>query len=1276
MSKTDSKNKSPVIVSESLLSQNYQSLLWTSWLTALNDNVFRWVAIGIGRDFFDPKDQNYVLMAGTAVFLLPWILLAGPAGYLADRFRKRNVIVVCKVIEVIVMAVGAFAIYIENFPLLITMVGLMGAQSALFAPAKIGTIPEMMGPDRISNANGFMNLASLSATILGVVVAGVICDSTGFKGTETHTWLPAAILVGVAVAGVVVSLPMKAYQAQNPRLRFSFNLFGRLIQDQKQLYKNGPLFRVAVGIVIFWSIALLGQLNVDQFAEESGKLIESHRTPLLVSLVLGVGFGSVLAGFMSAGRIELGMVPWGAMGIVAFCVALFFTPPDFIDSSGLNGRLVFACTALACLGISAGFFNIPLVAYIQHKSPTESRGAILAALNCLTFAGMMVTALLYYGLRAPVRNGAFENIPEKYRLESLNSEQQKQVAQKLIDFDQLDKKDTGRFANEIEDEPIRNVVTSIIVWNELKEGPGDSGLEMKQYIERFEYYESRRAAKAAFVQTEPQPLFTSRQVFLVMGLFAVPLFAYSAYRLRHAMARFFMWRLAKILYRIEVKGIENIPENGGAVLVCNHVSWLDGALMLMMTSRTTRMLAWAGNFKSPFMRWVAHFTRTILMTTGPKSIQSALAQSRKALGRGELVGIFPEGGLSRTGGLQTFKPGLMRVLEKTPVPIVPVYIDEMFGGNLTFANDKSIFRIPSKLRRQITINIGKPFERPEKMFFVRQKVQQLGAEAVDERQSPFLSPVQKFIRSAKRRRGQLKVGCSTNQQANGGSLLMRALILRRLLSNHILDDLNAEKNVGVLIPPSFGGVATNLALALDRRVAVNLNYTVSSEILNECIKQAGIKRVLTSKKIWEKFDYELDAEIVFLDDLREKVTTFDKIAGAIGSYVTPAGMLEKSLGLNQVDPNEVLTIIFTSGSTGNPKGVLLTHKNVATNVDAIEQVVNLTSNDVIVGVLPFFHSFGYTVTLWGSMGLDLAGIYHFNPLDAKQVGKLTRKYGGTVILGTPTFLRTYVRRVDKEDFKTLDTVVAGAEKLPKELCDAFERKFGIRPVEGYGATELSPLVSVNVPPSRTRKNFQVDCKEGTVGRPIPNVAAKVTDLDDDSSELGPNESGMLWITGPNVMRGYLNKPEATAEVVQDGWYKTGDVALIDDDGFIQITGRISRFSKIGGEMVPHVKVEEILNAIVGEDVDDDGEIDEMKMAVTSVPDAKKGERLIVLHTEIKQAIDDLRKRLSEEGLPNIFIPSADSFIQIEELPMLGTGKLDLKKLKMTAEELVSASTSK
>jgi acyl-[acyl-carrier-protein]-phospholipid O-acyltransferase/long-chain-fatty-acid--[acyl-carrier-protein] ligase len=344
---------------------------------------------------------------------------------------------------------------------------------------------------------------------------------------------------------------------------------------------------------------------------------------------------------------------------------------------------------------------------------------------------------------------------------------------------------------------------------------------------------------------------------------------------------------------------------------------------------------------------------------------------------------------------------------------------------------------------------------------------------------------------------------------------------------------------------------------------------------------------------------------------------------------------------------------------------MLSQANVGSNIESFGELLNLQPSDVLIGILPFFHSFGYTVTLWTALSLDPMVAYHYTPLEPKQVGQLCRRYGGTILVATPTFLRSYTRRCEPEDFATLDAVITGAEKLPPTLADEFEAKFGIRPLEGYGTTELSPVVSCNVPESRRRDPHQTIIKEGSVGRPIPGVFAKVVDLD-TGEDLGCNRSGMLLVSGPNVMLGYMHREDLTDEVMRDGWYVTGDVSTIDEDGFITITGRQSRFSKIGGEMVPHIGVEESIIKVLGM------EDDELpRVAVSAVADLRKGERLIILHTGLNISPEQVCRRLIDEALPPLWIPSPDSFYQVPQIPVLGTGKLDLKRLKELAEELAT-----
>jgi acyl-[acyl-carrier-protein]-phospholipid O-acyltransferase/long-chain-fatty-acid--[acyl-carrier-protein] ligase len=530
--------------------------------------------------------------------------------------------------------------------------------------------------------------------------------------------------------------------------------------------------------------------------------------------------------------------------------------------------------------------------------------------------------------------------------------------------------------------------------------------------------------------------------------------------------------------------------------------------------------------------------------------------------------------------------------------------------------------------------------------------------------APRLLPTRRFLRRCRLDRKRLKMADSLGREVNGGKLLIGALLFRRLLERHVLTP--DETNVGVLLPPSVAGAVVNAAVAVSRRVTVNLNYSLTEEQVNYCIKQAGVRHVLTSRAFLAKRPMTLNAEVVFVEDLREKATKFDLGWATFWAVVAPMPLLEKRLGLTDVAPDDLLTIIFTSGSTGEPKGVMLSQKNIASNINAVEDMIRLKPDEMVLGALPFFHSFGYTITLWWPLTLASGVVYHFNPMDARIIGDLCRKYRCTTLMGTPTFLRGYIKRCTREQFASLDLVLIGAEKLPMDLAAAFEEKFGFEPYEGYGTTELSPLAAVNVPEHRAVSPDRAGVRRGTVGRPVPGVRVKTVDPE-TLADRPQGESGLLFVTGDNVMAGYLGQPEKTAEVIRDGWYNTGDVAVVEDGGFIRITGRESRFSKIGGEMVPHIGIEESLVRLCA-CTEDDGEL---PLCVTAVPDEKKGERLVVLHRTLSKPIEQLLREFGETGVPNLWIPDRLSFFEIEAVPVLASGKLDLRRIKEIAVERTS-----
>jgi acyl-[acyl-carrier-protein]-phospholipid O-acyltransferase/long-chain-fatty-acid--[acyl-carrier-protein] ligase len=433
-----------------------------------------------------------------------------------------------------------------------------------------------------------------------------------------------------------------------------------------------------------------------------------------------------------------------------------------------------------------------------------------------------------------------------------------------------------------------------------------------------------------------------------------------------------------------------------------------------------------------------------------------------------------------------------------------------------------------------------------------------------------------------------------------------------------------------------------------------LNYTSSPEIVSACLAMAEISRVVPSRACLDKLGWKPSGELILLEDA--KPSALDLARGAL---VLIPGLHRLLFPRAAASLDSVATVLFTSGSTGIPKGVELTHANILSNFEAVAQVYQVGSDDRILGVLPFFHAMGLTVTFWMPLAAGVGAVYHYNPLDAKRVGELAGEHAATLLIGTPTFLLAYVRRVEAAQFKSLRVVVAGAEKLREEVAKAFEEKFGVTPMEGYGATELSPVAAVNIPDVRWPGVSQKGSKPGSVGQPVPGVLMKVVDPE-SGRELPPGESGLLLVKGPNVMKGYLGESELTREVLRDGFYVSGDIAAIDEDGFVTITDRLSRFSKIAGEMVPHIRVEETLQALAG--------AVEQTFVVTAVPDAKRGEKLVVLHTDYPD-LEGLLRKLRASDLPKLWVPSLDAFHKVEKFPLLGSGKLDLAALKAAARRL-------
>jgi acyl-[acyl-carrier-protein]-phospholipid O-acyltransferase/long-chain-fatty-acid--[acyl-carrier-protein] ligase len=756
---------------------------------------------------------------------------------------------------------------------------------------------------------------------------------------------------------------------------------------------------------------------------------------------------------------------------------------------------------------------------------------------------------------------------------------------------------------------------------------------------------------------------TAQGCFVVNGLMTAILATAAFMVLPDFIVRFMNLILTRIIYRLRTIGLENIPVTGPALLVSNHVTWSDALIISATQQRRIRFIMERSIYRNRWLNPLFRLMRVIPISANdsPHQLEAALQTAKHALDDGALVCVFPEQRLTRNGNLLRFKSGIEHILKGTNHPLIPVYIGGGWGSVLSHYHGRLMTRMPTR-RVHITVVIGTPLPADTTSYAARLAVSELSQDYFDTMKDRTRSLPFQFIKTARRRFTKPAMADTTGKHLSFGKTLITSIIL----GNEIKRITGGQDKIGALLPSTVGGALVNIAIPMIGKIPVNLNFTASADAFTSSIAQCGIKTIITARPFVEKIAAKCPVpdNAIYIEDLLEGISHGAKIRALLKALFFPARMLYPS---RHISPDDPATIIFSSGSTGEPKGIMLSHHNILSNIDAFDMVLRFGKADRVCGVLPFFHSFGFTVTLWAPLVTGVQVCYHPNPIDGAVIANLVRDNQLTLLFATPTFLLTYMSKAKETDFSSLRLVVTGAEKLKKKLADRFESRFGIRPLEGYGATELSPAVAFNVADVTIGGIKQTGVKVDSVGHPLPGVTAKVVHPD-SCEELGENEEGLLLIKGPNVMRGYLGNPEKTSEVLNGGWYNTGDIARIDSDGFIYLVDRLMRYSKIAGEMVPHLAVEEVLL----QGLEAVGQI----VYVTAAPDERKGEQLVVLYTAEAGDADQLYDLVKQSTLPNLWHPRKDNYFQIDEMPALGSGKLDMKQLKTIATEQVDGKGKK
>ena len=924
--------------------RGFWSLVITQFQGAFNENGLKNLVVFLilGMVMQKADRDKLVLVVGT-LFSVPFILFSMTGGFLADRYSKRTVTIGTKVLEMAVMLLAIAGLGWQNLNVEMAAVFLASTQAALFGPSKYGLLPELLPESLLSWGNGVLELGTFLAVIGGGVSGAFLADFF-----QSHQGWSGLIFLGLSCIGLVFSLGITKVPAADPTKKFRANPIGDLWVQGQLIRKDRVLWLAVLGNTYFWFLGALLTANIVFYGSDVLHISSTRTGILQAAVAIGIGLGSLTAGYLSSGKVEYGLIPLGSVGMTVFGILLAGSHLSFAGVLAL----------LAALGFAAGFFAVPVNALIQHRPDEKDKGGVIAAANLLSFVGIGAAAGIYYV---------------------------------------------------------------------------------------FPHY------------THLSP----PHIFLSASLMTVAATVYVLYLLPDALLRLLLWIATHTLYRIHLQGRENVPAKGGALLVPNHVSMVDAVLLIASIDRPIRFLMFQGSYDHPLVKPFAKIMGVIPISSQlrPREMIQSLRMATQALKDGEVVCIFPEGQMTRIGQMLPFRRGMERIVKGVEVPIIPVNLGGVWGSIFSFERGRFLWKLPHRIPYPVTVTFGKPMPTETSAQEVRQAVQELGAEAYKFRKRYMRTLHRSFVHTARRHPFRFAMADGRTPKVTFGKALTSTVFLaRRLRSVWVEQDM-----VGLLLPPSVPGALINLAALLMGKVPVNLNYTASNEVLASCAKQCELKTVITSKAFLERVHLQVPAQAILLEDLADKPGFVERLTAALISWFLPVGLIEKSLGVSRkTGLDDMATIIFSSGSTGDPKGVMLTHYNIASNVEQLNQVFMLGKGDKILGILPFFHSFGFTGTLCLPTTIGMGVVYHPSPLEARAIGALVSQYSVTFLLATPTFLQAYIRRCEPEDFGSLQYVMAGAEKLPERTSVAFEdSRSGVRSACSAGIATIGIRTSLS-----------------------------------------------------------------------------------------------------------------------------------------------------------------------------------------------------------------------
>jgi acyl-[acyl-carrier-protein]-phospholipid O-acyltransferase / long-chain-fatty-acid--[acyl-carrier-protein] ligase len=1107
--------------------RRFAPLFWCQFFAAFGDNFLKTALVFVILFTVSGANSEALITLAGATLIFPFFFLSGLGGELADRYDKAWVAQRIKLTEIGAAAIAVAGFGFHSLILLFFAVFLFGTLASLFGPIKYGILPDHLARAELTGGNALIEGGTFLAILLGTITAGIAAN--GNSNPIHFAWL----MIFTALASWVSSLFIPKTGEGAPDLAINRNILvstGSLI---KQVRADPRLWWGALVVSWFWLVGALVLSLLPPLVTIDIGGSEQLITVFLTIFSIAVAVGSGLAAWLAAGRIVILPTLVAAVLLGLFSIDLGWTASGFLHAPNPPSIGAFfdaphgihIAIDLAGLAMAGGLFVVPTFAAVQAWAGADRRARVVAAVNVLNAAFMVVGALVL----ALLQKLGF-GVPMLFALIG-----------------------------------VANLLVAI-----------------------------------AIGRTMPANWMSD-----------------------------FLSIVFRAFYSLEVKGLENVDKAGhNAIIALNHVSFLDPPLAASILPKRPVFAIDVAMSKQWWIQPFLKFVRTMALDPlKPMAMRSLI----NAVRDGNMMVIFPEGRITVTGSLMKVYDGVALIADKADAMVVPVRID---GPEVTMFSRLKRTQVRRRLFPKIKVTVLEPLKLhidPE--LKGRRRRQVAGAELysimsdmIFRTTSTDRTVIQAVIDAAKMHGSSwLAVEDPVSGRMSYKKLLLSTAILGAKLMPLALEG----RAIGVMLPTSNGAVVTLLAVMSAGRVPAMINFTAgSANILSAC-RAADLDTILTSRAFVEKgrldnlvAQIEKQVRIVYLEDIRPTIGLFDKIRGA----------LHWNKPLVSRKPDDWAVIMFTSGSEGSPKGVVLSHRNMLSNVAQAAARIDFGREDKLFNVLPVFHSFGLTA---GTVLPLVSGvpIYLYpSPLHYRTVPELVYGVCATVLFGTDTFLNGYARVANPYDFRSLRYVVAGAEPVKESTRQIYLEKFGLRVLEGYGVTECSPVMALNTPMFN---------KFGTVGRLLPGMTARLEKVE------GVEEGGRLYVKGPNVMLGYLHADRpGVLESPADGWHDTGDIVAIDEQGFVSIKGRAKRFAKIGGEMISLAAVEMLASELWPDH----------QTAVAAVPDARKGERLIMVTDKTGATRSEFIAYARAKHASELMFPA--EVVVLDKLPMLGSGKID------------------